>query len=137
MADIVVLESDWQRVIRTMTRAERAGLRGEIRTNLRDAAKLVRPSVAAGVPVASGELLRSLKVRSIRRSRRWIGVHLVFTGVRHALPQEYGFEVLGGRFPGRSFARSGFRSSVAAARELIASRFREALRWRLGQADED
>jgi HK97 gp10 family phage protein len=74
-----------------------------IRKGSRIAAKIIAASVKATVPVATGAMKASLKVRALPRSRRYVGTRAVFEGVYYLGFVEYGTKhARGKRFYHRS-----------------------------------
>ena len=62
-----------------------------IRKGARAGAKIIQKQAKQNAPKDKGELRKSIKVRSLKRSRRWVGARVV-TDVRHAWPVEAGTE---------------------------------------------
>jgi len=62
-----------------------------MRKGARASAKIVQKKAKQLAPKASGELRKSIKVRSLKRSRRWVGARVV-SDLQHTWPQESGTE---------------------------------------------
>jgi HK97 gp10 family phage protein len=71
------LVSGEDRIIRKLKRLPKKDARRIIRKASRSAAKSILPTAKSNAPVKTGQLRKSIKVRSIKKSRTSIGVRLL------------------------------------------------------------
>lgn len=99
-----------------------------VRPALRDGMKAIRPFVLALVPVRTGALVRTIKVRAAKRKRGRVGAVIV-TGTREQLgipadsPWYYPAHVELGteKAPAHSFMRAGLHAGESAGMAAVAA----------------
>lgn len=100
----------------------------------RQGAKMVLAATVPLVPVRSGALKRSLKVRAIKQKKNLIGAKLTVQAkdsnkMRYIGPMEYGWTSKGGRaIPGKHFLKDGKESTKQAVLDYVTSQLLAAIR---------
>jgi HK97 gp10 family phage protein len=100
-----------------------------VRTALRDGAKLILEAAKANVPVATGALRDSLKVRAMRKRRFTYGIMVATAAGWFKGEQFYGAFVEFGtsRLAARPFVRPAFDSEKDAAEKTIVDGIRQGI----------
>jgi HK97 gp10 family phage protein len=82
----IIGDKEISRKLKELSRKDR---KKAIRIGSRKGAKVVQKKAKKNVPKDTGELRKSIKVRSLKRSRRWTGAKVV-SALRHTWPVEQG-----------------------------------------------
>lgn len=113
----VVLTGD-KEVDRKLLALKTTKMKAVVRRGTRAGAKLVQADAKLRFPKDTGAAARSLKVRALPRSRRWIG-HQVTTKVFYAGHVEYGTRHIVAREKLKESAKLMRAAAVAEARRVI------------------
>lgn len=120
------MKVDAGNVLRALENLERKVQRAIERRALRAAGRIVLHAVRESAPSRTGELKRSFKLRSKKRSRKSQGVVIV-SSARHAWPVERGSKRGSGSIPATEFATKAFERAKDSALEAFKQSLREEL----------